>query len=90
MSKQKKFRKSVVDFIKKYHIFFYVVSVILIAVSIPVSLAFFPNDTMATFIMVSISGLLSSIGTLADALITVDDSIEQDEKDGETKEGDKR
>ena len=82
MSKQKKFRKSVVDFIKKYHILFYVVSVVLIAVSIPVSLAFFPNDTMATFIMVSISGLTSAIGTLADSLISIDDSIDEDKKEG--------
>lgn len=86
MSKQKKLRKSVVDFIKKYHIVFYVASVILIAVSIPVSLAFFPDDTMATFIMVSISGLTSAIGTLADSLISVDDSIDEDEKEGNSTE----
>lgn len=83
MSKQRRFRKAVVGFLKKYHIYFHSFTLILIALSIPVSLAFFPNDTMATFIMVSISGLTSAIGTLADSLISVDDSIDEDEEDGE-------
>lgn len=82
MSTQRRIRKSVVKFLKKYHIIFHTISLILIAVSIPVSLAFFPDDTMATFIMVSISGLTSAIGTLADSLISVDDSIDEDEEEG--------
>ena len=82
MSTQRRIRKSVVKFLKKYHIIFHTISLILIAVSIPVSLAFFPNETVATFVMVSISGLTSAIGTLADSLISVDDSIDEDEKEG--------
>lgn len=84
MSTQRRIRKSVVRFLKKYHIIFHTVSLILIAISIPISLAFFPDDTVATFVMVSISGLTSAIGTLADSLISVDDSIEEDEKQGKS------
>ena len=84
MSTQRRIRKSVVRFLKKYHIIFHTVSLILIAISIPISLAFFPDDTVATFVMVSISGLTSAIGTLADSLISVDDSIDEDEKQGKS------
>lgn len=83
MSNQRTIRKIVVNFLKKYHIIFHTISLVLIALSIPVSLMFFPNDTMATFVMVSISGLTSAIGTLADSLISVDDSIDEDNEDGE-------
>lgn len=83
MSNQRTIRKFVVNFLKKYHIIFHTISLVLIALSIPVSLMFFPNDTMATFVMVSISGLTSAIGTLADSLISVDDSIDEDNEDGE-------
>jgi len=39
---------------------------------------------MVTFIMVPISGLTSTAGTLVDALIGIDDSIEEDEKQGKS------
>lgn len=86
MSKQRAIRKKVVNFLKKYHIYFHTASLILILLSIPVSLMFFPNETISTFVMVSISGLTSAIGTLADSLISVDDSIDEDEKEGSSTE----
>ncbi len=85
MTSQRTIRKSIVNFLKKYHIIFHTVALILIAVSIPVSLMMFPNDSFATFVMVSISGLISAIGTLADSLMSVDDSIDEDNEDGENK-----
>lgn len=83
MSKKRAIRKKIVNFLKKYHIYFHTASLILILLSIPVSLMFFPNETIATFVMVSISGFTSALGTLADSLISVDDSIDEDIKDGE-------
>lgn len=83
MSKKRAIRKKIVNFLKKYHIYFHTASLILILLSIPISLMFFPDETVATFVMVSISGFTSALGTLADSLISVDDSIDEDIKDGE-------
>lgn len=80
MSKQRKFRKTLVNWLEGHELWFYGVSVGLLMLAIPLSLMFFPDDTMATFIMVSISGLVSSIGALASALVSQDDKKEREDK----------
>lgn len=80
MHSQRKFRKTIVNWLESHELLFYGLSVALLALSIPVSLMFFPDDTMATFIMVSISGLVSSIGALASALVSQDEKKESENK----------
>lgn len=81
MSEQRKFRKTIVNWLEKNEIMFYGLSAVLLLISIPVSLMFFPDDTMATFVMVSISGLISSVGALASALVSQDDKKESEGKE---------
>lgn len=80
MSEQRKFRKTIVNWLEKNEIMFYGLSAVLLLISIPVSLMFFPDDTMATFVMVSISGLISSVGALASALVSQDDKKESENR----------
>lgn len=77
----KGFKVTIVDFIEKYEVIFYVGGFLLTVVSIPLSLAYFPDDTMATFIMVALTGVVNSLGTLATALISQQDREEKDEVD---------
>lgn len=81
MSEQRKFRKTIVNWLEKNEIMFYGLSAVLLLISIPISLMFFPDDTMATFVMVSISGLISSVGALASALVSQDDKKESEDKE---------
>lgn len=80
MSEQRKFRKTIVNWLESNEIMFYGLSVILLLIAVPLSLMFFPDDTMATFIMVSISGLISSVGALASALVSQDDKKESENR----------
>ena len=75
------FKVKIVDFIEKYEVAFYVGGLLLTVFSIPLSLAYFPDDTMATFIMVALTGVVNSLGTLATALISQQDREEKDEVD---------
>jgi len=77
----KGFKTKIVDFIEKYEVVFYVGGLLLTVISIPFSLAYFPDDTMATFIMVALTGVVNSLGTLATALISQQDREEKDEVD---------
>lgn len=77
----KDFKEKIVDFIEKYEVLFYVGGFILTVLSIPLSLAYFPNDTMATFIMVALTGVVNGLGTLATALISQQDREEKEEVD---------
>ncbi len=77
----KDFKEKIVDFIEKYEVLFYTGGLILTVLSIPLSLAYFPNDTMATFIMVALTGVVNGLGTLATALISQQDREEKEEVD---------
>lgn len=77
----KDFKEKIVDFIEKYEVLFYAGGLILTIFSIPLSLAYFPDDTMATFIMVALTGVVNGLGTLATALISQQDREEKEEVD---------
>lgn len=78
------FKAKIVDFIEKYEVLFYAGGLILTVLSIPLSLAYFPNDTMATFIMVALTGVVNGLGTLATALISQQDREEKEEVDADS------
>ncbi len=80
----KDFKEKIVDFIEKYEVLFYAGGLILTVLSIPLSLAYFPNDTMATFIMVALTGVVNGLGTLATALISQQDREEKEEVDADS------
>lgn len=80
----KDFKEKIVDFIEKYEVLFYAGGLILTVLSIPLSLAYFPDDTMATFIMVALTGVVNGLGTLATALISQQDREEKEEVDADS------
>lgn len=80
-SDKKKFRKTLVDFVEKYELWFYGTTVLLYIIGIPISIAVFPDTTMATFVVVSFTGLTASIGTMATALLSADQNKEDKNKD---------
>lgn len=77
----KDFKEKIVDFIEKYEVVFYAGGLILTILSIPLSLAYFPDDTMATFIVVALTSVVNGLGTLATALISQQDREEKEEVD---------
>lgn len=77
----KDLKEKIVDFIEKYEVIFYAGGLLLTVLSIPLSLAYFPDDTMATFIMVALTGVVNGLGTLATALISQQDREEKEEVD---------
>lgn len=77
----KDFKEKIVDFIEKYEVIFYTGGLILTILSIPLSLAYFPDDTMATFIVVALTSVVNGLGTLATALISQQDREEKEEVD---------
>lgn len=81
MSKQKTIRKRLVNFIEKYELWFYGSAVVLSLIVIPISLLVFPDTTLATFVLVSLSGLLNSVGAFATVLLSADATKEIKNKD---------
>lgn len=72
-------RKKLVNFVEKYELWFYGITVALFAVGIPLSIVAFPDTSMATFVIVSLTGFTSAVGALATALLAADQNKEPDE-----------
>jgi hypothetical protein len=80
---KKDFRKKLVNFVEKYELWFYGATVLLYIIGIPISIAVFPDTTMATFVIVSFTGFTASVGTLATALLTADQNKREKNKEDE-------
>ena len=63
---------ALVQFIKRWTVPWYAVTVALYLVLIPLSLSVFPNTTLITTVFVLFSGFTASIASLASALISAD------------------
>lgn len=83
MNKKRAFRKKLVDFVEKYELWFYSITVFLNIISIPIFIWVFPDTSLATLIVVLFTGFTSSVATLATALLTADQNKELKNKDEE-------
>lgn len=83
MSTKRAFRKKLVNFIEKYELWFYGITVFLNLISIPIFIWVFPDTSLATLIVVLFTGVTSSIGALATTLLTADQNKEIKNKDEE-------
>lgn len=94
MGKLEKFRETVVQFLIKHDVMFNTCAFILAVVAIPISLAVFPDATMATFVIAALTGVSASAGALSASLMTADerkrDAEEEAEEDREREEDQKR
>lgn len=76
---QRHFRATVVRFIERYTIHFYVATAVLYALMIPASLWVFPSTTLLITVIVLFSGLVSSIAALASVLVDMHQSDKIDD-----------
>lgn len=83
MSSKAEFRKKLVNFIEKYELWFYTITVFLNLISIPIFLLVFPDTSLATLIVVLFTGFTSSVATLATALLTADQNKRDKGKENE-------
>lgn len=90
MSKLQQFRDKAVAFLIKHDVLFNGITLILSVIAIPVSLLVFPNATVATFVLVSMTGVTGAIAALSASLLTADDrkrsTQEEEEEDREREE----
>jgi len=83
MSNKAEIRKKLVDFVEKYELWFYTLTVIMNIISIPIFIWVFPDTSLATLIVVLFTGFTASVGTLATALLTADQNKRDKGKDNE-------
>ncbi len=76
---QRKFRESLVGFLERYTIHFYVIATILYLLMIPLSIWVFPSTTMLLTVIVLFSGFVSSVASLASTLIDLKQNDDIDE-----------
>ena len=89
MSKIQTFRQKLVQFLIKHDVMFNVLAFLLAVVAIPISLAVFPNATIATFVIAALTGVSASAGALSASLMTADErknTEEEDEEDDQQRE----
>jgi hypothetical protein len=77
------FRKKLVKFVEKYELWFYGSTAVLYLIGIPLSILVFPDASLATYVLLSFTGITSSIGALATALLTADQNKREKGKDNE-------
>lgn len=84
------FRQKVVQFLIKHDVAFNTCAFILAVVAIPISLAVFPDATVATFVIAALTGVSASAGALSASLMTADErkraEAEEKEEDREREE----
>lgn len=84
------FRQRVVQFLIKHDVMFNTIAFLLAVVAIPISLAVFPDATMATFVIAGLTGVSASAGALSASLMSADerkrDKEEEAEEDREREE----
>lgn len=66
-------REKLVAFLVKHDVFFNVVTLLLSIVAIPISLLVFPDATMATFVIASLTGISGAMGAVSASLMTADE-----------------
>lgn len=83
MSSKVKFRKKLVDFIEKYELWFYGITVLLNLISIPIFIWVFPDTSLATLIVVLFTGFTASVGALATTLLSADQNKREKGKENQ-------
>lgn len=78
-----KFRKKLVNFIEKYELWFYGLTVFLNLISIPIFIWVFPDTSLATLIVVLFTGFTASVGAFATTLLTADQNKREKGKQNE-------
>lgn len=73
-SSQRRFRKAVVGFLKRYTIHIAVAYAVLSLGSIPAAILVFPSTTLTLSILISVSGFLGAIVGLGSLLLDIDDA----------------
>ena len=90
MDKLHEARDKVVAFLIKHDVLFNGLTLLLAVVAIPISLLVFPDTTVATFVLVSMTGVTGAIASLSASLMTADerkrDAEEEKEEDQERQE----
>lgn len=90
MGKKHEFRKKIVGFLIKHDVLFNLLTLALAVIAIPISLLVFPDATMATFVIASLTGVTGSVGAVSASLMSAEDrrktELEEAEEDQERKE----
>lgn len=86
MSKPETFRQKLVKFLVKHDVMFNLCAFLLAVAAIPISLAVFPNATIATFVIAALMGVSSTAAALASSLMTADERKNEEEDDKEDDE----
>ena len=81
MASTRKIRKKIVHYLKKYDVHIQIVSLVILLIAIPLSLMYFPNETIGTYVLVSITGVLNGLATLADSLMDADEAQEEEHEE---------
>lgn len=76
MHAQKKFRQKAAAFVKRYTLHWYILTMVLYAAAIPLTIWVFPATTLILTVVILFSGFTASVASLA-SVIT---DAEQDEK----------
>lgn len=90
MDTKQTFRQKIVQFLIKHDVLFNTLTLLLAVVAIPISLLVFPDTTMATFVIASLTGVTGAVGAVSASLMSAEDrrkaEAEEAEEDQEREE----
>lgn len=66
-------REKLVAFLVKHDVLFNVLTLLLAVVAIPISILVFPDATMATFVIASLTGVSGAVGAVSASLMSAEE-----------------